>query len=177
MARLILSLDGQVLAEYNMTKERYTIGRLPDNDVRIDNVAVSGHHALIINILNDSFLEDLNSTNGVYVNGRRVRRHRLVPGDVIKIGTHEVHFARHTPIDDHHRAVMTTVLTDADRADEEPEEDEGSEGSEGGEEAREDDDRDDEAPDADDEGSNDDGGGEGAPGRRRKNYSSIARGS
>jgi pSer/pThr/pTyr-binding forkhead associated (FHA) protein len=63
MARLILSLDNQVLAEYNMTKERYTIGRLPDNDVRIDNPAVSGHHSLIINILNDSFLEDLNSTN------------------------------------------------------------------------------------------------------------------
>ena len=46
MARLILSLDGQVLAEYNMTKERYTVGRLPDNDVRIDNPAVSGHHGL-----------------------------------------------------------------------------------------------------------------------------------
>ena len=57
MARLMLSLDGQVLAEYNMNKERYTIGRLPDNDIRIDNPAVSGHHSLIINILNDSFLE------------------------------------------------------------------------------------------------------------------------
>src|SRR5882724_9714008 len=56
MARLILSLDGQVLAEYNMNKERYTVGRLPDNDVRVDNPAVSGHHSLIINILNDSFL-------------------------------------------------------------------------------------------------------------------------
>ena len=67
MARLILSLDGQTLAEYNMTKERYTVGRLPDNDIRIDNAAVSGHHSLIINILNDSFLEDLNSTNGTYV--------------------------------------------------------------------------------------------------------------
>ncbi|MEQ1579938.1 MAG: FHA domain-containing protein, partial [Steroidobacteraceae bacterium] len=54
MARLILSLDGQVLAEYNMNKERYTVGRLPDNDIRIDNPAVSGHHSLIINILNDS---------------------------------------------------------------------------------------------------------------------------
>src|ERR1043165_8875660 len=64
MARLVLSLDGQVMAEYNMNKERYTIGRLPDNDIRIDNAAVSGHHSLIINILNDSFLEDLNSTNG-----------------------------------------------------------------------------------------------------------------
>ena len=73
MARLILSLDNQVLAEYNMTKERYTIGRLPDNDVRIDNPAVSGHHSLIINILNDSFLEDLNSTNGISVNGQKVQ--------------------------------------------------------------------------------------------------------
>ena len=72
MARLVLHLDGQVLAEYNMSKERYTIGRLPDNDIRIDNPAVSGHHSLIINILNDSFLEDLNSTNGTYVNGKRV---------------------------------------------------------------------------------------------------------
>ena len=58
MARLLLMLDGQVLAEYNMTKERYTLGRLPDNDVRVDNPGVSGHHALIVNILNDSFLED-----------------------------------------------------------------------------------------------------------------------
>ena len=77
MARLILSLDSQVLAEYNMSKERYTIGRLPDNDVRIDNPAVSGHHSLIINILNDSFLEDLNSTNGTYVNDVPVKRERL----------------------------------------------------------------------------------------------------
>jgi pSer/pThr/pTyr-binding forkhead associated (FHA) protein len=86
MARLILSLDGQVLAEYNMTKERYTIGRLPDNDVRIDNAAVSGHHGLIINILNDSFLEDLNSTNGTYVNGKLIKKHALTHGDVITVG-------------------------------------------------------------------------------------------
>ena len=86
MARLVLSLDGQVMAEYNMNKERYTIGRLPDNDIRIDNGAVSGHHSLIINILNDSFLEDLNSTNGVHVNGRRVIRQTLRDGDQIAIG-------------------------------------------------------------------------------------------
>ena len=85
MARLILSLDNQVLAEYNMTKERYTIGRLPDNDVRIDNPAVSGHHSLIINILNDSFLEDLNSTNGTYVMGRRVQRLKLPDNAVIVV--------------------------------------------------------------------------------------------
>ena len=92
MARLILSLDGQVLAEYNMTKERYTIGRLPDNDVRIDNAAVSGHHGLIINILNDSFLEDLNSTNGTYVNGKLIKKHALTHGDVITCGHHHLRF-------------------------------------------------------------------------------------
>jgi len=93
MARLFLSLDNQVLAEYNMTKERYTVGRLPDNDVRIDNPAVSGHHSLIINILNDSFLEDLNSTNGTYVNGKLIKKHALQHGDVITIGHHQLRFS------------------------------------------------------------------------------------
>jgi pSer/pThr/pTyr-binding forkhead associated (FHA) protein len=76
-----------------MTKERYTVGRLPDNDVRIDNPAVSGHHSLIINILNDSFLEDLNSTNGTYVNGKLIKKHALQHGDVITIGHHQLRFA------------------------------------------------------------------------------------
>jgi pSer/pThr/pTyr-binding forkhead associated (FHA) protein len=92
MARLILTLDGQVLAEYNMNKERYTVGRLPDNDIRIDNPAVSGHHSLIINILNDSFLEDLNSTNGTYVNGKLIKKHALQHGDVITVGHHQLRF-------------------------------------------------------------------------------------
>jgi len=92
MARLVLSLDSQVMAEYNMTKERYTIGRLPDNDVRIDNPAVSGHHSLIINILNDSFLEDLNSTNGTYVNGKLIKKHALQHGDVVTVGHHQLRF-------------------------------------------------------------------------------------
>ena len=92
MARLILSLDGAILAEYNMAKERYTIGRLPDNDVRIDNPTVSGHHSVIINILNDSFLEDLNSTNGTYVNGRLIKKHALQNGDVITVGRHQLRY-------------------------------------------------------------------------------------
>jgi pSer/pThr/pTyr-binding forkhead associated (FHA) protein len=92
MARLMLSLDGSVLAEYNMNKERYTIGRLPDNDIRIDNPAVSGHHSLIINILNDSFLEDLNSTNGTYVNGKLIKKHAMQHGDVITVGHHQLRF-------------------------------------------------------------------------------------
>ena len=101
MARLILSLDGKVLAEYNMTKERYTIGRLPDNDVRVDNSAVSGHHSLIINILNDSFLEDLNSTNGTYVNGKLVKKHALQHGDVITIGQHQLRYVDDAHDDQH----------------------------------------------------------------------------
>src|ERR1700726_3974785 len=92
MARLVLSLESQVMAEYNRTKERYTIGRLPDNDVRIDNPAVSGHHSLIINILNDSFLEDLNSTNGTYVNGKLIKKHALQHSDVITVGHHQLRF-------------------------------------------------------------------------------------
>lgn len=100
MARLILTLDGQVLAEYNMTKERYTVGRLPDNDVRIDNPAVSGHHSLIINILNDSFLEDLNSTNGTYVNGKLIKKHALQHGDTITIGRHQLRFVDQQVMDD-----------------------------------------------------------------------------
>ena len=92
MARLILSLDGTVLGEYNMNKERYTIGRLPANDIRIDNPAVSSHHALIINILNDSFLEDLNSANGTYVSGKLITKHTLQHGDVITAGHHQLRF-------------------------------------------------------------------------------------
>jgi pSer/pThr/pTyr-binding forkhead associated (FHA) protein len=92
MARMILSLNGQTLAEYNLTKERYTVGRLPDNDIRIDNPAVSAHHSLIINILNDSFLEDLNSTNGTYVNGKLIKKYALADGDVITIGHHQLRF-------------------------------------------------------------------------------------
>src|SRR5882672_2391966 len=110
MARLMLSLDGQILAEYNMNKERYTIGRLPDNDIRIDNPAVSGHHSLIINILNDSFLEDLNSTNGTYVNGKLIKKHALQHGDVITVGHHQLRYvddqAQQAPEDEFEKTMV-----------------------------------------------------------------------
>ena len=106
MARLVLSLDNQVLAEYNMTKERYTIGRLPDNDIRIDNSAVSGHHSLIINILNDSFLEDLNSTNGTYVNGKLIKKHALQHGDVVTVGHHQLRFVEDDEAQDEFEKTM-----------------------------------------------------------------------
>ncbi|MCC7330842.1 MAG: FHA domain-containing protein [Gammaproteobacteria bacterium] len=117
MARLILSLDGQVLAEYNMMKERYTIGRLQDNDVRIDNPTVSGHHSLIINILNDSFLEDLNSTNGTYVNGKLIKKHALQNGDLITVGRHQLRFVdTATDSEENDEFAQTMVLSKSDMA-------------------------------------------------------------
>ncbi len=120
MARLILNLDGQQLAEYNMSKERYTIGRLPDNDVRIDNPTVSGHHSLIINILNDSFLEDLNSTNGTYVNGKLIKKHALQHGDLITVGRHQLRYVDGTAVDSDSgddEFARTMVIDSADMAD------------------------------------------------------------
>ena len=114
MARLVLSLDGQSLAEYNMSKERYTVGRLPDNDIRIDNAAVSGHHALIINILNDSFLEDLNSTNGTYVNGKIIKKHALQHGDVITVGHHTLRFVENETDEEQDEFEKTMVISPRD---------------------------------------------------------------
>jgi predicted component of type VI protein secretion system len=114
MARLILSLNGQQMAEYNMNKERYTIGRLPDNDVRIDNPTVSGHHSLIINILNDSFLEDLNSTNGTYVNGKLIKKHALQHGDVVTVGKHQLRYveSEQAEVDDDDDEFVRTMVID-----------------------------------------------------------------
>ena len=86
MAKLILSLDGQVIKEYDINKERMTIGRKPHNDIQIDNLAVSGEHAMIMTILNDSFLEDLGSTNGTMVNGEQISQQEVNSGDTITLG-------------------------------------------------------------------------------------------
>jgi len=101
MAKLVLSMNGAVLGEYALDKERISIGRKPDNDIQIDNLAVSGKHALIITILDDSFLEDLGSTNGTYVNGKLVKKHALRNGDVIGLGKHELKYINeHATADD-----------------------------------------------------------------------------
>ncbi len=92
MAKLILSMDGLVLKEIPLTKERTTIGRKPHNDIQIDNLAVSGEHAVIVTILNDSFLEDLGSTNGTVVNGNPVKKHFLQNNDVIELGKYKLKF-------------------------------------------------------------------------------------
>lgn len=97
MAKLILSMDGLVLKEFTLTKERTTIGRKPHNDIQIDNLAVSGEHAVIVTILNDSFLEDLGSTNGTLVNGQQIKKHFLQNNDVVELGKYKLKYISEAP--------------------------------------------------------------------------------
>lgn len=91
-AKLILSMDGGIIKEYPLNKERITIGRKAHNDIIIDNLAVSGEHAAVVTILNDSFLEDLDSTNGLEVNGKPTKKHFLQNNDVIEIGKYRLKY-------------------------------------------------------------------------------------
>jgi hypothetical protein len=96
-AKIILSMDGVVLQEYPLSKERMTVGRKAHNDIVIDNLAVSGEHAAIVTIQNDSFLEDLDSTNGVMVNGMATKKHFLQNNDVIEIGKYKIKYLNDQP--------------------------------------------------------------------------------
>jgi len=92
MPKLVLSLDGVVLREVNLTKDRTTIGRRSHNDLVIDNLAVSGEHAVVFRAGDDSYLEDLGSTNGTTVNGQPIKKHLLQSGDFIEIGKYRLKF-------------------------------------------------------------------------------------
>lgn len=98
MAKLIMSLDGSIIREIALDKERVTIGRKPTNDVQIENLAVSGEHARVVTILNDSFLEDMGSTNGTLVNGTPIKKHILQNNDVIEIGKYKLKFIAEGPV-------------------------------------------------------------------------------
>ncbi len=97
MAKLILSMETTMLKEIPLNKERTTIGRKPHNDIQIDNLAISGEHAVVITILNDSFLEDLGSTNGTFVNGQSVKKHFLQNGDTIELGKYRLKYVSELP--------------------------------------------------------------------------------
>ena len=97
MAKLTLSMDGLLLKEIPLSKERTTIGRKPHNDIQIDNLAISGEHAVIVTILNDAFLEDLDSTNGTNVNGQPIKKHFLQNGDVIELGKYRLKYLSEAP--------------------------------------------------------------------------------
>jgi len=97
MAKLILSMETTMLKEIPLVKERITIGRKPHNDIQIDNLAISGEHAVVITILNDSFLEDLGSTNGTFVNGQSIKKHFLQNGDTIELGKYRLKYVAEVP--------------------------------------------------------------------------------
>jgi len=97
MAKLIFLLDGNLLGEYPLNKERMSIGRRPSNDIHIDNLAVSGEHATILTLGKDSFLEDLNSTNGTLVNQKLIKKHVLQHSDVIEFGKYQLKYISEQP--------------------------------------------------------------------------------
>jgi pSer/pThr/pTyr-binding forkhead associated (FHA) protein len=110
MSKLILSLDGLVLREVKLDNEVVTIGRKPHNEIQIDNLAVSGEHAKLVTIGNDTVLEDLQSTNGTLVNGATVQKHLLKDGDIIEIGKYKLKFINErvaaAPTDDFEKTMI-----------------------------------------------------------------------
>ena len=92
MPKMIISLDGVVLKEVELTKDRTSLGRRPYNDIVIDNMAVSGEHAVLQMSGIEIYIEDLNSTNGTYVNGKTVKKQQLHHEDTIEIGKYKIQY-------------------------------------------------------------------------------------
>jgi pSer/pThr/pTyr-binding forkhead associated (FHA) protein len=92
MAKIILALGEKQLREISLSKERMTIGRGPQNDIVIDDLAISGEHAVIVSTNHDAFLEDLNSTNGTKVNGQPVKKHYLQDQDCVELASYRLHY-------------------------------------------------------------------------------------
>jgi pSer/pThr/pTyr-binding forkhead associated (FHA) protein len=107
MPKMIVSIDGVVIKEVQLTKERTTLGRRPYNDIVIDNLAVSGEHAVLQMSGTEVNLEDLNSTNGTYVNGKAIKKQSLQNGDTVEIGKYRIKFVQDGPVD---RTERTTVI-------------------------------------------------------------------
>ena len=98
MGKLVVSLDGVVIKEVQITKDKTTLGRRPYNDIVIDNLAVSGEHAVLQMVGADVFIEDLNSTNGTYINGKAVKKQLLAHNDTVEVGKYKIRFlAGHQP--------------------------------------------------------------------------------
>lgn len=94
MAKLIFLLDGNVMKEYILDKERMTIGRRASNEIYIDNLAISGEHAVLVTIDQETYLEDLNSTNGTLVNKKSVKKQTLTHGDEIGLGKYTLKYLK-----------------------------------------------------------------------------------
>ena len=100
MAKLVLSMNGSVLGNYFLEKERFSFGRKPTCDIQINDQGVSKEHAVILTVGNDQILEDLGSTNGTLVNGEKVQRHILQNGDVIEVGRYKLRYVNAKAIPD-----------------------------------------------------------------------------
>src|SRR3954466_9201335 len=92
MPKMIVSIDGVVIKEVQLTKDRTSLGRRPYNDIVIDNLAVSGEHAVLQMTGNEVYLEDLNSTNGTYINGKAVKKQLLQNNDTVEIGKYKIKY-------------------------------------------------------------------------------------
>jgi general secretion pathway protein A len=90
VGRILLASDGKTVVERELRPGRLVIGRTPDNDLQIDSKFISRHHCQIVTQADSCLIEDLNSTNGIYVQSKRVRRHNLNDGDVVQVGQHEI---------------------------------------------------------------------------------------
>ena len=99
MGKLVVSLDGVVIKEVQITKDKTTLGRRPYNDMVIDNLAVSGEHAVLQMVGNDVFIEDLNSTNGTYINGKAIKKQLLAHNDTVEIGKYKIKYLADEPAD------------------------------------------------------------------------------
>ncbi len=97
MPKMIVSIDGVVIKEVQLTKDRTTLGRRPYNDIVIDNLAVSGEHAVLQLTGNEVHLEDLNSTNGTYINGKAVKKQLLQNNDTVEIGKYKIKYINEVP--------------------------------------------------------------------------------
>ncbi len=92
MGKLVVSLDGVVIKDVQITKDKTTLGRRPYNDIVIDNLAVSGEHAVLQMAGSDVFIEDLNSTNGTYINGKAIKKQQLAHNDTVEIGKYKIKY-------------------------------------------------------------------------------------
>ncbi len=92
MGKLVVSLDGVVIKEVQITKDKTTLGRRPYKDIVIDNLAVSGEHAVLQMAGAEVFIEDLNSTNGTYINGKAIKKQLLTHNDTVEIGKYKIKY-------------------------------------------------------------------------------------
>jgi len=113
MPKMIVSIDGVVIKEVQLTKDRTTLGRRPYNDVVIDNLAISGEHAVFQMTGHDVFIEDLNSTNGTYVNGKAAKKQQLANGDTVEVGKYKIKFVAEVVGDGFEKTMMVKAASAA----------------------------------------------------------------